>query len=166
MRLRSILFVSLLLAFGLLISCVRPGEVRVENLESFNIGSVSAGAVGVEAELRVANLSDSKITLREAHLHIRQRGIPLMEVLLRESVVVPRRSTGTYALPLSVRFEGLGGMLAMGSLFAKGMKDCTVDIDATLKNGWVRKRVHLENIPVDSLLKKAGIDPVEFFRLY
>ncbi len=152
--------------FFLATSCIKPDDVQLGNVESFRVVSVGGTGMNVEADVRVTNLSGKNIALTAAKLTIARRGAPFMELLLRDKVVVPRRSSGLQTLPLVVRFEGIAGMLSAGTVLASGMKDCTIDVEATLRGGWAKKTFRIENKPVEDLLRQAGIDPVEFFKSY
>lgn len=160
-------WIGLLLAVAVLMaSCVKPEEVMVENVDSFQVKSVSGSLIHVDAGLKVTNLSGSKLMLRDAKLIINQNGRKIMEVMLTDKVVVPRRSSAVYTLPLVVRFEGLGGLLGIGSAFSSGMKGCTVSVEATLRGGWAKKKFRLDDIPAETLLRQAGVDPAEFLKQY
>ena len=134
-------WIGLLLAVAVLMaSCVKPEEVMVENVDSFQVKSVSGSLIHMDAGLKVTNLSGSKLMLR--------------------------RSSAVYTLPLVVRFEGLGGLLGIGSAFSSGMKGCTVSVEATLRGGWAKKKFRLDDIPAETLLRQAGVDPAEFLKQY
>lgn len=157
-------FFLLAVLASLLSACVKPEEVLIEGLDAFRVQSFSGSVVNLEADLKITNLSGSKVALKAARVNVRRNGMPLMELLLREPVVVPRRSSGVYSLPLAVRFEGLGGILGAGTILSSGLQGCTLTLEATVRGGWARKTVRREDIPVDTLLRQAGIDPAEFFR--
>jgi len=150
----------------LMVSCVKPEDVVIDNLESFQVKSMSMSHLLVDAGVKVTNLSGSKLVLKDADLSIDREGTPLMTVQLTEKVVIPRRSSAVYTLPLTVRFEGLGGLLGASSAFASGLKGCTVSLEATLRGGWAQKQVRLEDIPLEMLFRQAGIDPEEFLKQY
>ena len=150
----------------LMVSCVKPEDVVIENLESFQVKSVSMSHLLVDAGVKVTNLSGSKLVLKEATLSIDRDGTPLMNVQLTEKVVIPRRTSAVYTLPLAVRFEGLGGLLGAGSAFSSGLKGCTVSLEATLRGGWAQKKFRMEDIPLETLFRQAGIDPEAFLKQY
>ncbi len=150
----------------LMVSCVKPEEVILENVDSFQVKSVSATGMSVDAGLKVTNLSGSKLVLKDAKLILERNGSKMMEIRLTDKVVVPRRSSSVYTLPLVVRFEGLGGLLGIGSVFVSGLKGCTVTVEATLRGGWITKKYRMDDLPADTLLRQAGIDPAEFLQQY
>ena len=147
-------------------SCVKPEEVMVENLESFQVRSMSGSLINVDAGLKVTNLSGSKLMLKDATLVINQNGRKIMEVMLTDKVVVPRRSSAVYTLPLVIRFDGLGGLLGIGTAFSAGMKDCTVSMEATVRGGWAQKKIRIDDIPAETLLREVGIDPAVLMKQY
>lgn len=158
--------IALLALCVLAVSCVKPEEVIVENVNSFRIKSVSGSLINVDADIKVTNLSGSKLVLKDARLLIRQSDRTVMEILLADEVVVPRRSSDVYTLPMVVRFEGLGGLLGIGAAFSSGLKGCTVSLEATLRGGWAKKKFRMDDIPAETLLRQAGVDPAEFMKQY
>lgn len=157
---------GLLALMVLMVSCVKPEEVQVENLDSFQVKSMSPTRMAVDVDLKVTNLSGSKLVLKDATLVIDRNGNTLMTIQVTDKVTIPRRSSAVYTVPLSVRFGGLSGLLGIGSVFTSGLKGCTVSIDATLRGGWVKKKFRMEDVPVETLFRQAGIDPEAFLQQY
>lgn len=157
---------GLLALMVLMVSCVKPEDVVIDSLESFQVTSMGVSQWTVDAGMKVTNLSGSKLQLKEATLSIDRQGKPLMTVQLMDKVVIPRRSSAVYTLPLAIRFEGLGGLLGAGSAFASGLKDCTVSVDATVRGGWAKKRFQMEDLPLETLFRQAGIDPEMVWKQY
>lgn len=147
-------------------ACVKPEDVQFDNVESFDVHSISGSVITADLGVGITNQSGSKLLLKEAVMTVNRNGSQLMEIQLRDQLVVPRRSSEVYALPLMIRVDGLGGLLGLGSVVASGLKGCTVSVEATVRAGWTRKKFRFDDLPAEMLLREAGIDPSEWLKQY
>lgn len=139
-------------------SCVKRGDIRVSGLEQVRMRGVTGSRAGIELGLRVSNASGSKVVLNAADFTVLKNGRELFRVTLGQRVVLARRSDGTVVLPLTLRFGGVLGAVGTVAALSGGTDGLAVSGRATLRTGWIKKTVVLENEPADRLLRQAGID--------
>ena len=147
-------------------ACVKPEDVQFDNVESFQVHSISGSVINADMGVGITNSSGSKLQLKEATLTVNRNGGRLMEIQLLDKLVVPRHSSDVYTVPMVIRVDGLGGLLGLGSVVASGLKGCTVSVEATLRAGWTRKKIQFDDLPAEMLLREAGIDPSEWLKQY
>lgn len=149
---------------ALMSSCVNPDKLTFGGIESIQIKGVSTSQIGVDVGIRATNSSSHNVTLTDMQIEIKRQGTTQLTFNLREKSVVPRKSDGVVTFPLVIRFNGLLGALGAYSTFSKGLEGVTVSGYATIKAGWMKKRLDIPEMPLDELARQSGIDPAKLLQ--
>lgn len=148
----AILSVILLLPLG---SCGRMGDVRVggcrlKSVSPSGFRGIDA-VIGTEIENRGRAFSISDI---KGRLYYRGDAIADFEA---EPIEVARKSSGPLDVTVSATLsKGMSVLGVMGMLGSFDSELVTVDIEARLKYGAIRRRFREEGIPLDNLMTKVG----------
>lgn len=138
-------------------ACTKQEDVKISGVEGVKMRGVTMSQAGIDLALRASNASGSKVMLTAADFSILKNGEKLLNVVLTDKAVLHRKSDEVVTLPLNVRFGGMLGALGMMSAFSKGMDGVTVSGTATVRTGWLKKKVRFENVPADVLLRSCGL---------
>lgn len=126
--------------------CSLRDKIRVTESPNIHVESVSHVVMTVGVE----NSSRRDIRITEGRFRLHTPNGDIATALLQGEVVIPRRSNGTVALPLRVKFNNplaiLGNVLSNSELLISG--------EAVARMGAVRKKIRVENTPVSEFLDK------------
>lgn len=148
---------------ALMSSCVNPDKLTFGGIESIQIKGVSTSQIGVDVGIRATNSSSHNVTLTDMQIEVKRQGATQLTINSREKSVLPRKSDGVVTFPLAIRFNGLLGALGAYSTFSKGL-EVTVSGYATIKAGWMKKRLDIPEMPLDELARQSGIDPAKLLQ--
>ena len=136
---------------ALMSSCVNPDKLTFGGIESIQIKGVSTSQIGVDVGIRATNSSSHNVTLTDMQIEVKRQGATQLTINSREKSVLPRKSDGVVTFPLAIRFNGL-------------LEGITVSGYATIKAGWMKKRLDIPEMPLDELARQSGIDPAKLLQ--
>ena len=129
---------------ALFASCIKAGDVQVLGIEGVSVQSLSR----TDIALQVENRSSHKLTLREGRLRVNVKGSPFAEVMLREPVLVGKRSQGTVNVPLM--------MLSMMAGPPADPSQITLSGELSLKGGCLKKKFRVEEMTLSDFIRTFG----------
>lgn len=152
---RIILAILSVTALTLLPGCGRIGDVRIggcrlESVSPSGLRSIEA-VIGTEIENhgRAFSVSDIK-----GRLYYKGDAVADFEA---DPIEVARKASGLHSLTMSATLaKGISvfGIMGMAGSFDPGL--VTVDIEAQLGSGAIRRRFRQEGIPLDKIMTAAG----------
>ncbi|MBQ4278969.1 MAG: hypothetical protein IJC16_03315 [Rikenellaceae bacterium] len=137
---------------ALFASCIKAGDVQVLGIEGVSVQSLSR----TDIALQVENRSSHKLTLREGRLRVNVKGSPFAEVMLREPVLVGKRSQGTVNVPLQVRMTNPLMMLSMMAGPPADPSQITLSGELSLKGGCLKKKFRVEEMTLSDFIRTFG----------
>lgn len=150
-KINVILYASLAIFVLMLSSCAKPDKLDFHGIGSMQVKEVSPSHVGIDLGVRMSNLSSHKVKLTEAQFFIYNTfGSKVMEIKLREPAILPRKTYDQeVSIPLSVRFEGVMGMLGMLPALKSGLKGYSFSGELKVKSGLSSKKIEFPLTPFD-----------------
>ncbi len=159
---RHIITRILLLSLPLLLlgSCIKQEDISLKEVENVSVQGFSR----IDLTLKVENRSGSKLRVESARLDLRRGEMPLVDLILGEPVLVPRKSVTSVPVTLRLKLSNpLGALGLMGDL--KGMiPQLTVSGEITAKAGWARKKIRFDGVPFTDFLRTFGADTDELLK--
>lgn len=159
---KKIVFYTLLLAVALSsASCRRAAEkvrrnIRVEAVEKFEM----RGLTGVDLTLRVMNNTGYKLALDEAKLDIYYGESCVGNIILREGVEVPRRTTLSVPTRWQVRISDPLALYVLSKKAQEGdLSQIGISLTATGQGGPKKVNISREKMPVSEFLNIFGLSP-------
>ncbi|MFR4025222.1 MAG: hypothetical protein ACLTZY_05195 [Alistipes indistinctus] len=111
---KKLLLLAVLGAVTLLGSCIRPEKLSFEGIESIQVKGATASQVGIDLGIKATNASGSNLTLTDMQLTISKEGRRIVDIVLRDKVRLPRKSSGVADLaaghPLRRPARRIGGL--------------------------------------------------------
>lgn len=146
--------------FGLLVvltfalcSCINQDDVSIKGVENVSLRSLS----NVDMTLGVENLSGKNINIESAKFRIDNQGDAVITMLLKDKVVIPKRSTSSVTMNWAVKFDNPLGALSVVSTLKRSQANLTVSGEVVVKGGWVRKKIELKAVPLSQILSNFGV---------
>ena len=159
---KKILFYTFLLAVALSsVSCRRAAEkfrrnIRVEAVEKFE----PHGLTGVDLTLRVMNDTGYKLALDEAKLDIYYGESCVGNIILREGVEVPRRTTMSLPTRWQIRISDPLALYVLTKKVQEGdLSQVGVAMNIAGQGGPKKVNISRERMPVSEFLNIFGLSP-------
>lgn len=117
---------------------------------SFNLNE------GAKVEMTIENTSPFKVTVVGGELAAYAKGEPIGEVYIKNSVVLPRKSTTTITLDVGFRFSSpLAALRALGAL-TSSPNDVTISGYGEGKVWFFKKRFERRDVPLSKFISIFG----------
>ena len=142
-------------------SCIKQEDIILQEVENVSLQGLSR----IDLSLKVENRSGSKLRVEEARMELFRGTMPLVDLMLSEPILIPRKSTSS--IPVSLRLKlanPLGALSLMGDLKST-LSQLTVSGEVTAKAGWARKKIRFDGVPFTDFLRTFGADTDELFKM-
>lgn len=117
---------------------------------------------GATVEMTIENLSPFKATVVGGELAAQLKGEPIGEVFMRNSVVLPKRSTSKVVVEVGMRFASpIAALKALGTLTSSPDK-ITISGYGEGKIWLFRKRFERHDVPISEFISIFG-SPSDYF---
>jgi hypothetical protein len=147
----------LFLPLMLLASCVSEKDIDIKGVSDVKYDLLLNGA-NVDFSFAIANRSAHKVKIQDGMMTVSYDGAEVLNVYMRDKVVIPRRSDGQVSLPLRVRLAD--NSLAALSLFLSDVdvSKFTLSGSAVVKAGWGRKKTVFQDVALSEILSNFGLE--------
>ncbi len=152
--------IALALAVMAFTACAmpKPGEVRLDKIYGVETLGTSLTQSKVVVRLGVVNDSRTRITLREADLHIFNAQGEILEALVDRPIYLPRRSTTQAEVPLTLRFKGGLGVITALSRLTQDAENLRVAGVVRLEVGAIGILREVKDEPLHDFLQSIGMN--------
>lgn len=111
---------------------------------------------GARVEMTITNNSAFKVTIVGGELGAHYKGAPIGDIYMKNSVVLPRKSTTTVTLDVGLKFASpMAALTALGAL-TKSPGDITVTGYGEGKVWFVTKRFERRDVPLSKFIDIFG----------
>lgn len=149
-----LIFVTLTLS-----SCVKPDDIAITDVASVKMNTFSSSALTADIEVNTENRSARNITLIDGELELFVGDKKAVKIILREKVLLTKRSQQVVILPIGVSFTSEFGTLGLiGEFTRSGIDNVSISGYLTAKAGMARKKIKLQQVPLQALLSQYGIN--------
>lgn len=149
-------------------SCrIAPDDIRLEEVRDVQVEGVNLTQARVKLSLDMVNDSKMRVTVKEGELSLHDGSREVLEITIKEPVVLPRRSTTEVVVPLVIRFRGGLGALSGLSKLADHPENLLVSGSLHLKGAGLKKRYRINDMPLPDFLALIGVSnpqELDFFK--
>lgn len=138
----------------LMAACISADDINVKGIESFELKSLTRPSLVIDVE----NRSGKNISLAGGRFMLERDSVGIVEVMLAEEVVVPRKSDGLVTVPLQVRVTDPLVLLSISLGGRLITDDMTVSGEVVAKAGAMSRKFEYEHMPLKKFLSIFGID--------
>ncbi len=149
---------SFIAAALLFAGCAKYNEVDINDVKIGKVKMVGAKDIDVQLKANIENPTGTEFKVVSIDGSVFRNGVDFVGLQLVEEATVPARSSGDVILKCRVTLKDKMSALALGlNLAYLNSDDFTVDLNATVKGGMVKKRIRYKDVPVSQLLKRFGV---------
>ena len=130
--------------------------VSLHNFELKKAEIVRFDMSGAEVVMTIRNKSLFKVTIVGGELGAHYKGAPIGDIYMKNSVVLPRKSTTTVTLDVGLKFASpMAALTALGAL-TKSPGDITVTGYGEGKVWFITKRFERRDVPLSKFIAIFG----------
>ena len=150
---KAILLVSIAVSL-LFTSCLNVDDIQIVDVESFDFKSLSKIEVGVE----VSNDSRHNIKIKSANLELFQRDKKIVDFIVNEEILIPRKTTGLIDIPIRIKVKQPLLVMQIISNIERYKTSLKISGEVSVKAGVLRKKFTLKDMPVSQFIDTFGAD--------
>lgn len=135
-------------------SCASAGKIRFSEPASVEIISSSKFTLHCVVE----NVSAHNVTLVSARVELFAGSSSVATVMLSDAATVPKCSVGPVGVTFRIKFSDPLAMLTMKNLESLATAGFTLKGEAVVKSGMGRKKIRLDNYPLNEILRTFDPD--------
>ena len=139
-------------------SCIKPENIVIQDVENFSMQGFSRA----DFTLRIQN-KGRKASIESGKLFLTHNGNPMIDLMLRDRVEIPRRTT--ISIPVSVQLK-IANPMAVVQLSRNPqsvLNATTVSGEMNVKAG-LKKKIRFNNVPFPEFLHTLGVDTDKLIR--
>ncbi len=151
---RKLLFSLLILSAAVMQSCLRAEDVTVLSVTGLDFKKMS----NTTLMLSVENNSARNIKVKELKVNVMIQGRNFAEIMLKESLVIPKKSVSEIPVPLAVKVSDPLAAMALGLDPKSALPKLTVTGHLKAKAGMASKNFRIPETPVQEIMAKFAPD--------
>lgn len=139
-------------------SCVRFDDITIEDIQSVKMRGTTTSQTGLDITALVENKSGSRITLLEGDFALFTGDGKVLEVKLRDKVILHRKSNEEVLIPIIVRYTHPLGALGIIPLLVGDRNSVLISGEIKARGGMASKKFKIEKMKLADFTRIYGVE--------